>query len=137
MGDFAGLVPAASRGRIAERFYTQERCYITEYMNIPEAAEVSIAQCAVAPAVTTQLHSLGVEERYIITQGQGVMELDEAETFLVNVGDVVIIPAGVAQRIRNPLDEELIFFCVCTPRFQPEHYRVLESAHTQPLDMVL
>ncbi|MEE4283466.1 MAG: cupin domain-containing protein [Pseudomonadales bacterium] len=137
MGDFAGLVPAASQGQMAERFYTQERCYISEYMNTPEAAAVSLALCTVAPGVTTQLHSLTVEERYIIVQGRGVMELAESETFLVNVGDVVIIPAGVAQRIRNVLEEDLNFLCVCTPRFQPEHYRVLETEQTQPLDIVL
>ena len=137
MGDFAGLVPAASQGQMAERFYTQERCYISEYMNTPEAAAVSLALCTVAPGVTTQLHALTVEERYIIMQGRGVMELAESETFLVDVGDVVIIPAGVAQRIRNMLEEDLNFLCVCTPRFQPEHYRVLETAQTQPLDTVL
>lgn len=137
MAEFAGLVPAASKGQLAERFYTQERCYISEYMNTPEAAQVSLAQACVSPGVTTQLHSLAIEERYIIMQGQGLMELAEAEVFTVNVGDVVVIPAGVPQRIRNVLDEELKFLCVCTPRFQPEHYTVLETAQTQPLDIVL
>lgn len=137
MGEFAGLVPAASQGQMAERFYTQERCYISEFMNTPEAAQVSVAQACVAPGVTTQLHSLAIEERYIIVQGQGVMELAQADAFPVHVGDVVIIPAGVAQRIRNVLDEDLKFLCVCTPRFQPEHYRVLETERTQPLDIVL
>ena len=101
------------------------------------AAQVSLAQACVSPGVTTQLHSLAIEERYIIMQGQGLMELSEAEVFTVNVGDVVVIPAGVPQRIRNVLDEELKFLCVCTPRFQPEHYTVLETAQTQPLDIVL
>ncbi len=137
MAEFTGLVPAASPGKLAERFYTQERCYISEYMNTPEAAQVSVAQAYVAPGVTTQLHSLAIEERYIIMQGRGLMELSETEAFAVNVGDVVIIPAGVPQRIRNVLDEDLIFLCVCTPRFQPEHYKVLETAQTQPLDKVL
>ena len=74
MADFAGLVPAASQGQLAERFYTQERCYISEYMNAPETAQVSVAQACVAPGVTTQLHSLADEERYINMQGRGLME---------------------------------------------------------------
>lgn len=134
MGNFAGLVPAASHGQLAERFYTQERCYISEYMNTPEESQVSVAQCTVAPGVTTQLHSLSVQERYIIMQGSGLMELGQENPFVVNVGDVVIIPAGVAQRIRNVRDEDLVFLCVCTPRFCPEHYQVLESAETQMLE---
>jgi len=44
----------------------------------------------------------------------------------VGPGDVVIIPAGARQRITNTGSVDLIFYCVCTPSFQPANYRSLE-----------
>jgi mannose-6-phosphate isomerase-like protein (cupin superfamily) len=41
-------------------------------------------------------------------------------------GDVVTIPAGLRQRIANIGDSDLIFYCVCTPRFEQKNYRRLE-----------
>ena len=41
-------------------------------------------------------------------------------------GDVVIIPAGVRQRIANNGNEDLVFLAICTPRFQAENYTDLE-----------
>jgi mannose-6-phosphate isomerase-like protein (cupin superfamily) len=38
------------------------------------------------------------------------------------VGDVVVIPAGVPQRISNAGPSDLEFYEVCTPRFRPEAY---------------
>ena len=40
-------------------------------------------------------------------------------------GDVVLIPSGVRQRVTNIGDEDLVFLCVCTPRFFPECYEAL------------
>lgn len=134
MGDFAGKLPAASPGQLSEQFYTQERCYISEYMNAPESGEVSVARCCVAPGVTTQLHSLPVGEKYILMQGQGLMELARTQKFPVGVGDTVVIPAGLAQRIKNVGTDDLVFLCICTPRFEPRHYQVLETADTPTLD---
>ncbi len=134
MGEFVGKLPAASPGQLAEPFYTQERCTISEYMNAPESPHVSVARCCVAPGVTTQLHSLPVGEKYILLQGQGVMELAQTQKFPVAVGDVVIIPAQVAQRIRNVGEDDLVFLCICTPRFEPQHYQVLENPDTPLLD---
>jgi len=127
MSDFAGLYRPAS----LLPFYTEERCHIVEYMNTPQCEEVSLAQCRVAPGVTTQLHSLAVAERYVVQQGEGRMELAgdgaQAQVFAVRAGDCVLIPAGCAQRIKNTGDDELVFLCICTPRFQPSHYLVLEQ----------
>ena len=41
----------------------------------------------------------------------------------VGPGDIVLIPAGTPQRIRNPGDEDLVFYCICTPRFDESDYR--------------
>jgi mannose-6-phosphate isomerase-like protein (cupin superfamily) len=35
---------------------------------------------------------------------------------------VVVIPAGVRQRIENIGPGDLIFLCICTPRFCVENY---------------
>ena len=37
----------------------------------------------------------------------------------------VVIPAGVPQRITNNRDEDVVFYCICTPRFRPDGYEAL------------
>ena len=46
-------------------------------------------------------------------------------TTTVAPNDVVIIPAGVPQSIANMGKEDLVFLCVCSPRFTPECYESL------------
>jgi mannose-6-phosphate isomerase-like protein (cupin superfamily) len=41
---------------------------------------------------------------------------------IVSEGDVVRIPPDVTQRITNIGDEDLVFFCICTPRFDQNAY---------------
>ena len=136
MSDFAGLYQPAS----LQPFYTQERCHIVEHMNTPACDDVSLAECRVAPGITTQLHSLSVAERYIVQQGSGWMELEgdtsQAQVFRVQPGDCVLIPAGCAQRIKNSGEQELVFLCICTPRFQPEHYVVLEQEPIEDIRVI-
>ena len=38
---------------------------------------------------------------------------------------VAIIPAGVAQQISSNENTDLIFYCICTPRFTPDCYEAL------------
>jgi mannose-6-phosphate isomerase-like protein (cupin superfamily) len=128
MSDLGGLYRPAS----LQPFYTEERCHITEYMNTDRCGEVSLAQCRVAAGVTTQLHALSVAERYVVQQGEGRMELggddpDTRQVFAVGPGDCVLIPPGCAQRIKNTGAQDLVFLCICTPRFQPQHYAALEQ----------
>ncbi len=111
---------------IQEFFAAGERCHILEVWQVPDDS-LSIARVRVEPGVTTQWHALeGVTERYIIGEGRGRMEVGELPPADVGPGDVVFIPAGVRQRIANLGPGELIFYCVCTPRFHPECYRPLE-----------
>lgn len=130
MSEFAGLF----RGATGAKVYTEERCYITELLNSADCAEVSLAECQVEPGVTTQLHALEIAERYVIQQGTGLMELHGSDTFAVAPGDCVLIPPGCPQRIRNTGSQTLTFLCVCTPRFAPEHYVVLENENTQDIE---
>lgn len=108
-------------------FDTEERCHINELLNTQEQAECSIAQATVAPGVTTQLHAVkDTIERYVILQGRGQVYINHKVAENVLPGDTVIIPAGIAQKIANTGTEELVFLCICTPRFEQKNYLKLE-----------
>lgn len=106
----------------------RERLRILEVTTGRDDPDVSIARARVEPGVTTELHSLtGVDERYLVVSGGGEMNLDASdEWFEIGPGDVVAIPAGVAQRVRNSHGEDLVFYCVCSPAFSESCYRALE-----------
>ena len=106
--------------------YTTERCYIAEILNEPEYPEVSVARARVNPGVTTCLHTVSVLEWYVIQSGTGRMYLGDDEPFLVDPGDVVAIPQDVSQKIENTSNEDLVFLCVCAPRWTPDCYSDLE-----------
>jgi mannose-6-phosphate isomerase-like protein (cupin superfamily) len=112
----------AKRGEVL----TREHCYIRERVNDATTPEFSLADCRVVPGVTTELHRLNVREWYVIVRGQGRVEVGTAPARDVKPGDVVEIPAGVAQRIRNIGREDLEFQCVCLPRFEAAGYEPLE-----------
>ena len=101
--------------------FTSERCHIQAIWSTPEDAEVSIARARVEPGVTTALHSLDVDERYIIVAGTAEVEVGPVRQ-AVGPGDVVVIPKQTPQRITNTGAEDLLFYCVCSPRFLPESY---------------
>jgi len=103
-------------------FYTTEGCHIIEIINRPDHEDVSIARARVEPGVTTRWHTVEAREIYYLLAGHGRAEVGE-KTLLVGPGDAVSIPAGVRQRIANTGNEDLIFLCVCTPRFRVEGYR--------------
>lgn len=109
-------------------FFFREGCYITEWWNTPEDEAVSLARVRVEKGVTTRRHRLqGVVERYLILEGKGLVEIGEEEPMEVGPGDVVYIPAGVSQRIRNRGEEDLIFLALCTPRFKEAIYEDVEG----------
>jgi mannose-6-phosphate isomerase-like protein (cupin superfamily) len=107
-------------------FFTREGCFITELHNRADDPGVSVARARVEPGIRTALHVVDFAERYLIENGMGVMTLGEAAPFAVTAGDVVVIPPGTAQRIENTGPDDLVFLCVCTPRFVTEGYRELE-----------
>ncbi len=102
--------------------WTGERCYISELVNDPGWPEFSIARTRVEPGVTTQLHALAVHEVYVIESGSGRMTVGDAAPFPVGPGDSVTIPQHVAQSIENTGKDDLVFLCVCAPRFSQECY---------------
>ena len=109
-------------------YYTGERCYIAELHNTVMDAGCSIARARLKPGVTTKLHCVkNTIERYVIIEGEGKVEVDYQAPFSVRPMDVVNIAAGAAQRISNTGSRDLIFLCVCTPRFVKENYVDLEA----------
>jgi mannose-6-phosphate isomerase-like protein (cupin superfamily) len=111
----------------SKEFPTPERCHIIETFNSSADESLSIARARVEPGITTAWHHVeGTVERYIIAEGRGRAEVGDLPASEVGPGDVVIIPAGIRQRITNIGDRDLIFYCVCTPRFQSCNYRALE-----------
>lgn len=111
--------------RARNEILTSERCFIRELVNDPAFPDASLAECRVAPGVTTELHRLSVAEWYVIREGRGLMEVAGEAPFAVAPGDIVAIPAGVSQRVRNTGDGDLIFHCLCVPRFTPDGYESL------------
>jgi mannose-6-phosphate isomerase-like protein (cupin superfamily) len=115
------------RNEAATEFLTAERCFILETYNTSNDETLSIARARVPPGVTTALHAVeGTTERYIIAEGRGRVEVGEMPSAEVGPGDVVVIPPRTRQRIRNLGSTDLIFYCVCTPRFRRKNYRSLE-----------
>ena len=112
----------------APEFKTLERCYIQELSNSYEDDEVSIARARVEPGVTTSRHRLrGTDERYLILQGRGVVEIGAELRADVSPGAVVWIPRDTTQCITNTGTNDLVFLCICTPRFNPQCYESVED----------
>ena len=108
-------------------FFTPEDCWILEAWNNASDPAVSISRARVETGKTTKLHRLlGVTERYLIVKGTGIVCIGSLEPKAVGPGDIVIIPASEPQRIQNTGEIDLIFYCICSPRFTPECYEALE-----------
>jgi len=121
------MQPTVARPDESKEFTTAERCSILEVWNDTSDAGASIARARVAPGVTTQPHRLhGVVERYLIIEGSGFVRIGDSIKTTVAPGDIVVIPAEVTQQITNTGVSDLVFYCVCTPRFAPECYESLE-----------
>ena len=114
------------QSRADEELWTSERCFIREQLNDPAVAEVSLARTRVEPGMTTELHRLAVKEWYVISHGVGLMEVGDQSPFEIGPGDVVVIPENTSQRVSNAGNEDLVFQCICIPRFTPECYESLE-----------
>ena len=117
------MQPEIRRADPSQEFATRENCFILEMDNDPANPDTSIARARVRPGVTTEWHRLeGIVERYIIVRGRGRVEVGDLPPTMVSEGDVVRIPANMPQRITNVGDEDLVFLCVCTPRFVQSAY---------------
>jgi mannose-6-phosphate isomerase-like protein (cupin superfamily) len=100
-------------------YFFEEGCHITEWWNSPDDPAVSIARARVEPDCTTRWHRLrDTVERYVVLSGRGLVEVAGLPATEVRCGAVVMIPAGVDQRIACLGDADLVFLAICTPRFE-------------------
>lgn len=116
------------RSANTREYWTRERCHIRELVNDPAIQDFSLAQARVEPGVRTELHKLAVNEWYVIKSGSGRMEVGGKPWADVTAGDFIAIPAGTSQRIENTGVDDLIFECICLPRFTVDAYESLEEA---------
>ena len=111
---------------LTNEFYFEEGCYITEISNSADDPKLSIARARLKPGTKTKLHCLkNITERYVILNGEGLVEIATESPRQVHVGDVAIIPPMCPQKITNTGKEDLIFLAICTPRFSKEYYQEL------------
>ena len=123
------MFPTIHQPDLKTEFLTAERCWILESWNDASDGSVSVARARVTPGITTQRHCLrGVDERYVIVSGSGMMRTGTLTPAKVGPGDIVVIPAGVPQQITNEGAADLIFYCICTPPFTLGCYESLEGA---------
>ena len=117
---------AIQRTDESTEYWFEEGCHILELANSADDPDVSIARARVGPGQTTRWHTLhSTSERYVILSGEGIVEIGKDLRESVTTGDVVRIPAGCAQRIRNCGKVDLVL-AICSPRFTPECYSALE-----------
>ncbi len=106
-----------------DEYFFHEGCFITETSNSRDDDQASIVRARVEPGQQTKWHWLeNTFERYAIIAGHGEVEVGDETPREVTTGDVVIIPPGIKQRIRNTSETDLIFYAVCTPPFHPDNY---------------
>jgi mannose-6-phosphate isomerase-like protein (cupin superfamily) len=114
------LKPKIVKTNSLSPYLTPERCYIAENFS---DKNVSLAVATVKPGITTKAHHLkGIQEIYIIIAGDGNVIFMGLEPTKVGAGDVIVIPAGASQKIANIGQTDLVFYCICTPRFTQDQY---------------
>jgi mannose-6-phosphate isomerase-like protein (cupin superfamily) len=105
---------------VSKEFFVGEGVSILERANSSADPGVGFDRARAPAGMTTALHRLKIDERYLITRGSGAMEFDGVKRE-VKAGDVVLIPRGTAQRITAG-EGGVDFYCVTTPRFLTEDY---------------
>ena len=120
------MKPTIVRAADCREFRIPEGCHILELWNAEEGGSLSVARARVEPGVTTAFHTVTVCERYLMAEGRGLVEVEGLPPTEVGPGDLVAIPPGVKQRIRNLGSADLVFYCLCTPRFTPDCYQAVE-----------
>lgn len=114
------MEPRIIRANTLNERKSDERCLIAENWR---SGKMSVARATVNPGVTTMLHNLeGIDEIYIIVRGRGAVKIGDIQLANVKEGDTIFIPAGTDQQITNIGKSNLVFYCICTPPFNPSCY---------------
>lgn len=120
----AGIAPTDSVRVLARarlETFAAEGIVVTRGTEFTFSPILDLAEVIVPPGVTTSEHDLGVNERYLLLEGEGRTTLNGHDDAVVP-GDVVAIPSGTMQFIANTGTVPLRFYCLCTPPFTVATY---------------
>ena len=93
-------------------------------LNNEDFKSFSVARSRVEPGITTEVHKLiDTDEVYYILSGKGEMEVDGELMGVVVANDLIFIPKNSKQRIKNTAYNDLLFLCICSPRFDGRNYQ--------------
>ena len=113
-------------------YWFEEGCYILELSNSSADEDCSIARARVPAGGSTKVHQLRQTiERYVILEGEGMVSINGAPAEPVAPLDVVLIPKNAEQSISNVGAGDLVFLCICTPRFNKVNYTTADSGDPQ------
>lgn len=102
-----------------EAYITKDGSIIRELMHpsLQGNHNQSLAEAIIPAQTSTLLHKhLKTEEIYHIIQGKGTVRIGN-EAILVQAGDSILIPPGMAHNICNNGYEELKILCCCSPAY--------------------
>jgi len=115
------------KNQLTNEYYFQEGCYITELWNENTDQDVSVAKARLVAGQSTRKHALkATVERYMVLEGQGLVSVGTEPPRVVRQNDIVFIPAGMTQQIKNTGSADLVFLAICTPRFIEENYLAVD-----------
>lgn len=113
----------------AEYFYSADNTCLCEllhpkkhdhHVDIP----YSIAHAILKPGEESQPHRLKTStEIYFILKGMGLMHLND-ETTEVQEGNIIVIPPGAKQHIKNIGKDTLEFLCIVSPPWNKEDEQI-------------
>jgi mannose-6-phosphate isomerase-like protein (cupin superfamily) len=85
-----------------------------------DASNQSLAEATVAPGSSTEAHyHWRSEELYLVTAGQGRLQIGDEELNVVT-GDCAVIPPGAVHQLHNTGEEDLVVLCACSPAYLHE-----------------
>jgi mannose-6-phosphate isomerase-like protein (cupin superfamily) len=85
----------------------------------------SVAVAVIAPGESSLLHRLKNSEVYYFLAGSGEMQVG-GDIARVRPGQVVYVPPGGVQKVKNTGSEELMFICIVDPAWRAEDEEILE-----------
>lgn len=110
-----------------KEFEAGDGCLLREFFN-PNKDNIkacySLAHAKVVPGQHTKNHRLDTSEVYYILRGEAVMHIDD-EAANLYPDDVVYIPPGSVQSIKNIGKTDLDFICIVDPAWKPENEELL------------
>jgi len=85
----------------------------------------SFAVAVIAPGRSSLLHRLKTSEVYYFLAGRGEMQVG-GDVNRVRPGQVVYVPPGGVQKVKNTGTENLMFICIVEPAWRAEDEEILE-----------